>query len=380
MQTISDQIQQLQDSFTFNAATERIGRLAKTAVRRSYEDIAAKSTWNYLRRRTQINTVAPYSTGTVAYTASTRTLTLSGGTWPTNVTAGEILLNRNVYTVQQRVSATVLILTVDRSPVIDWPSGTSYTWVQTIYQLPREFAELRGIVEIERLWNVTYMSPEMMLARSQLWFTASNSLFYTVMGGTGGRMVLAFTPPPSLARTFDIIFQAKPRVPTLPIPFSTGTVTTVAGSTTVTLAGATWAAGVQPGCVFRLGGTAIPTGVNGDNPYIEEQLVQSVTDTTHLELSSPMVTAEAAVKYAIDDPVDIEGMAMQSYFDRLCEANLMVLHQSGSDKIAQSQKLMYEAMIVAKASDSRLDPAAVANSSIVTGINEALLGMVTSAP
>lgn len=380
MQCFSDQSQQLSDSFTYSQNADRIGRLAKVAVSRAYSDLSAKNTWNYLKRRTQLNTTAPYSTGTVTYTASTRTLTLSGGTWPTNAVSGEILINRNVYAIERRVSGTVLILLSDRSPVVDLAAGTSYTWVQTIYQLPRDFVELRGIVEIERLWNVTYMTPEMMLARSQLWFSASNSLFYTIMGGTGGRMVLQFTPPPSLARTFDLIYQGKPRPPVLSAPYSTGTVTTVAGSTTVTLTGSTWPAALAAGCVFRLGGTAVPTGANGNNPYVEEQIIQSITDTTHLELASSMVTAASGVKYAIDDPIDIETMAMQSYFDRLCEHNLMVLHQSGADKIAQSSRLMYEAQIEAKAMDSRMNPAAVANTSIVTGVNEALLGMVANQP
>lgn len=381
MQTFDDQIQQLSDSFTYNKGKDdRIARLAKVAVARSYADISAKSTWNYLRRRTQINTVAPYSTGTVAYTASTRTLTLSGGTWPTTATKGELLINRNVYAIQRRVSDTVLILLENRCPVEDLDAGTSYTWVQTTYVLPREFVELRGIVEIERLWNVTYMTPEMMLARSQLWYTASNSLFYTILGTAGGRMSLQFQPPPSLARTFDLIFQSKPRIPVLARPYSTGTVATTAGSTTVTLTGSTWPANLAAGCVFRLGETAVPTGLTGEYPYVEEQLVASVTDTTHLELVDAMATTASGVKYCLDDPIDIEGMSMQTYFDRLCEATLMVLHQSGADKIAQSQQLMYEAMLVAKAADSRLDPSAVGNTSIVTGINEALLGMVVNQP
>lgn len=379
MQTFGDQLQQLKDSFTFDANKERIGRLAKTAIARSYADIAAKNTWNYLRRRCQINTVAPYSTGTVSYTASTRTLTLTGGTWPTVAVSGELLINRNVYAVQTRVSNTVLILQDGRCPVTNLASGTSYSWVQTTYLLPREFVELRGITEIERLWQVTYMSPEMMLARSQLWYTASNSLFYTILGTPGGRMSLQFQPPPSFARTFDLIFQSKPRLPTLTAPYTTGTVATTAGSTTVALTGSTWPAGLAAGCVFRLGGTASPTGLLGDNPYVEEHLVASVTDSTHLELADAMGTTASGAKYCLDDPIDIES-SMQSYFDRLCEANLMILHQSGEDKISMARQRAFEAMIEAKAMDSRLDPGAVANSSIVTGINEAMLGMVTNNP
>ena len=235
MQSFGDQIQQLKDSFTFDSNKERIGRLAKTAVARAYADISAKSTWNYLRRRTQINTVAPYSTGTVGFNATTRYLTLTGGTWPVNAVNGELLINRNVYGIQRRVSDTVLQLLPDRCPATDLASLTTYAWVQSTYVLPREFVELRGITEIERLWNVTYMSPEMMLARAQLWYTASNSLFYTILGVAGGRMTIQFQPPPSFARTFDIIFQSKPRIPTLTQPYSTGTVATTAGSTTRTV-------------------------------------------------------------------------------------------------------------------------------------------------
>ena len=378
VRTLNDQVQQLMDSFTIGSSKERMGRLSKAAVRGCYYDIGRNHSWNYLKRRTQINVVAPYGTGTVQNTASTRTLTLTGGTWPAWATLGEILLNRNVYTVQTYVDGNNLILTSDRSPVADVVAGTAYTLVRTRYDLPADFLELRGIVELERLWSVAYLTPEQMLQRTQLWFQPSNSLFYTILGGSNGVMTLQWTPPPSFARTFDIIYQAKPRVPTLRAMQVTGTIAVSAGSSTVTLTGGAWPLNIT-GCVLRIGTASnLPDSEVGDNPAVEEHVVLSRTSDTVLVLQDNVVTAASGVKYTLDDPIDLEQSSMLTYFDRMCEARILTLHQSDIGKGQDAQRKEIMARMDAMAADSRLVPSALSSTLIVGGLNELMMGMTST--
>jgi len=374
MITFQDQIQQLADSFTFKSnAGDRIVRLATNAVTAAYRDIGSKSSWNYLRRRTQINTSASYSTGTIQYTASTRTLTLTGGTFPANAVSCEVLINRNVYAVQTRTDGTHLVLLSGRAPVEDIASGTSYAIVQTQYILPSDFMELRGITELERLWRVAYLTPEQMLSQTQWWFSPTTSWYFTILGAGGsGRMYIQFAPPPDIARTFDLIYQAKPRPRSLATAYSTGQVTTTVGGTTVTVTDGVLPAGLSSGCVFRFHPTTVPTGMCGDNPYIEEHLVASRTDDTHLELQTPMQTATTTGRYSVDDPIDLEQMSMQSYFDRLCEYRLMQNQQATSDAIRIKNGEVQAAWAEARAADARLNPAASVMPQVQIGLGEAV--------
>lgn len=374
MITFQDQLQQLSESFTYKVNSgDRITRLASRAVYSAYADISSKNSWNYLRRRTQINTQASYSTGSIQYTSSTRTLALSGGTFPANAVSCEVLINRNVYAVEKRVDGTTLILQSGRAPVQDIAAGTSYAVVQTTYILPNDFVELRGITEIERIWQVMYLSPEEMLRQTQWWYTPSQSWYFTILGSGGaGRMYIQFAPPPSEARTLDLIYQAKPRPRVLSAMYSTGQVSGSAGGTTITVTGGTLPSTLASGCVFRCHPTAVPTGMSGENPYAEEHLVASRTSDTALELQTPLVTALSAGRYSVDDPIDLETMSMQTYFDRLCEYRLAQLQQATGDVIQTKQKEVQQAWAEARSSDARLNPAASASLPIPIGSPQAL--------
>lgn len=366
--TFTDCQQRLADSYTFVQGADRIGRLAKLSIGRAYSDISGQAYWNYLRRRTQINVNASYSTGTIAYTASTRTLTLTGGTFPTNATSCDVIIARNVYTVETRTDGTHLVLTSGSCPVDDIASGTAYSIVQTQYILPADFVELRGITELSTLWRVIYCSPEQMLAQTQWWGTPTTSWYYTILGaGTSGRMYIQFAPPPSAARTFSLIYQAKPRPPVLTGAYSTGTIATTAGSTTATITGGSLPVTLSSGCILRIGATAaaVPSGIYGDNPYTEELIVKSRTSATVMVLQEAAAYTTSGVRYSVDDPIDIEPTSMNSYFDRLCEARLLRMHPSSSrEDVIEAERAAAFALKEARAADARLIPSSTATATL----------------
>ncbi len=354
--TFSDAVAQLSDSYTFKVGKDRIGRLAKKAVGIAIVDMSGKAEWFYLRKQAQINITGCYSTGTVGFDATTRILTLSGGVFPTNSVQCDLLMNRNFYLVETRTDDTHLVLRDGSCPASDVPTGTSYALAKTKYTLPADYVQLRGLTEVERFWRLVYVSPEVMLAQSQLWFTPTNSWYYTITGGNNGRMVMQFSPPPSLDRTLYIDYQGQPRPRTLTDVYSTGRVTTTAGSTTVTIADGILPSGVSDGNIFRLGSDVVPTGIYGDYPYVEERRVKSRTDDTHLETWEPMEHDASGVCWSVDDPIDINNL-YQSYFDRLCEARLSRLHKTGAEAVASEQAAEWE-LQQARAADSRMNPSA----------------------
>lgn len=379
MRTFSDMVAQLSDSFIIQSNKDRVERLSYIAVRSCYQDFGSRANWNYLRRPYQINTTGFQETGTIGYVAATKTLTLTGATWPSWILNGEFLINRNIYRVQTVVDSTHVILDSNQSPVIDIDSGTAYVLVQSEYPLPTDFIQLRGITEIERLWNLAWISPEELLARQQIWYYPTNSIFYTIMGGKNGNLIIKFNPPPSFARTLNIIYQAAPRTPLLLKPFTNGTCAATSTQNTVTITSSSGGPTVPTsltGCVFRLGSTIVPEGPFTDNPPVEEHVIASVSGNT-LTLQDAMQSSPTAARFSIDDPIDIHLLSGQSYFDRMCEARLLRLHMADSRKVADAEAAENRARLDAMAQDSLLNPNSVSASVRATGMNEQLLGMVS---
>lgn len=357
MRTFSDQVLQVQDTMTISSDKQRLGRLARAAVRGAYLDIGNRERWNYLLKREQLNTVAPYSTGTIQYTAATRTVVLTGGTFPIWSQSGVMLINHNIYAISIMVDSTTLILQDGRCPVVDLDAGTGFILAQTNYDLPSDFVELRALIEIERLWPIVYLPPEEMLARTQLWFSPSEILFFTVIGGSNGKMQILISPPPASAHTYDFLYQGRPRLLGLPGVYGNGsTLTTTVGSPIVTFAGGSLPTNIA-GCVLRIGtAKQLPQGPTNDFPYVEEHVVLEWNSSTQLTLETPATFTNTAVQFTLDDPIDIEPVSMLTYFDRMCETRMFRLHQSSIDRIAFADRAELNAYRLAIQSDARLAP------------------------
>lgn len=93
--------------------------------------------WRFLERQFVVSGVASYSTGTVA--ASDGTVTLTGGTWPTWAADGILRVNGQTYWVDARSSDTVLTV---KDAALDVDASTSYEIHRWRYPLPTDFGEL----------------------------------------------------------------------------------------------------------------------------------------------------------------------------------------------------------------------------------------------
>lgn len=93
---------------------------------------------------------AEYTTGTVAITSGTTTLTLSGGTWPAWAASAEIYIEGTWYFVSSRDSDTQLTLS-DAYPGSDL-TASSFELAQVEYDMPSDLQQMGSLVFFENQW------------------------------------------------------------------------------------------------------------------------------------------------------------------------------------------------------------------------------------
>lgn len=352
MRLFSDQKNLLLATFQ-NAGVTLGDYVAEEAVNQAYRKISGVHPWSYLHRRTQVNTNACQTTGTIAYTQSTNTLTLTGATFPSWSTQALVVISSKIYAIQNVVSSTTATCVSDRAPTADIASGTAYTLMQLEYLLPESFQRVEDLVTVGNLWVTREVNPGSLLQIEQVFYRPSRPWYFMVRGSTyfPGRMCMEFAPPPDQAYTYDLAYYAKPRQRSLNGSVNTGTVS-VSG-TTVTGVGTAFTQSMV-GCRLRLGTAAyMPASEYGSNGATAEYTVAKVTDSTSLTISEAGTTV-SGVQYLIDDPVDIDRTSMDELFCRMCEFEFAMLTRM--DKRSEVERDMNMALMSAKAADARTSP------------------------
>lgn len=335
----------------------------RRAVEEAYRELALQGYWSYYRRRTIISTVASQQTGTISYTHSTRTITLTGGTFPSGSQAYRLIIGNAHYDIESNPSNTTLVLPTASNPGDDVASGTAYTLYKSEYTLPVDFRRIIGLYDItqRRMLEPIEDSTEQMLQNAALW-SPGVPLYYSIRntGETLDRLSLIFTAPPVSVRSYDIMYDARPRPFAIPEKYSTGTVSITGGATSLTGSGTVFPSGCA-GCVIRLSANAAdePTGAFGskiddedvDNPYDFQASILSRGSDTALTLAEAPTSSYSAVKYSISDPIDIEDGAMYSAFLRMAEASYSRI--MGYEDRAEREAAAMRAVLLAKESDKR---------------------------
>lgn len=135
--------------------------------------------WNFLQKREVAQQQDEYSTGTIAVSAGT--VTLSGGTFPSWAANG--ILRVSGYTLFVTVRDGDTTLTVDNTGVAV-TAGASYTLNQWRVDLPSDYGELVGPVQhLEKDWNRdlrVVQENEIILRYAQEITTASDTMMVAV--------------------------------------------------------------------------------------------------------------------------------------------------------------------------------------------------------
>lgn len=358
--TYQDAVEHLADAFDHDAS-DRVRRNMRRAVEEAYRELSLQGYWSYYRRRTIINTVASQNTGSIQYTHSSRTVTLTGATFPSNAAEYRLVIGNTHFDIESYTDSTHIVLPVASNPGADVASGTSYTLYKSEYALPTNFRRLLGIYDTSqrRLIEVVEDATDQMLQMTALW--SPGVPIYVSIRNTGetlGTVSLVFSPMPLSARSYDLLYDTRPRPFSILEKYSTGTVSN--SSTAVTGSGTTFPASCE-GAVMRFSknSTDEPTSNFGafidqnhvENPYDFQSVIASYSSATAVTLKDAPSTNYSGVKYSISDPLDIEDGAMFTAFLRMAEAayaRLMNYENRNEREVAAQRALM-----IAKESDKR---------------------------
>lgn len=352
--TVRDAVEQLNDLWgqSPNAAAQR---KIYRAIEGAYRELADASQWSYLQTQARISTVAPYQTGTVAYTNSSRTLTLTGGAFPSWAAFGLVRISNVIYRVVSMTDTTHLVLSTDLNPGADIASGTSYSLFRESYPLPSDF---RAIGEIQRpqfLPDLVYLTAQRWQKQRQVLSQVGRPSAYSVFGDpwNPGGMALFFSPAPDIADTYDFVYLRRPRALAVREEF-VGTISISASGTTVTGVG-TGFTSAMVGSIFRASAnsTTIPSGFAGDNPAAIESRITAVASATSLTIEDAATADLSAVKFMISDPLDFTDGPMLNAFYRCCEMHLAMNGPQSAELAGRTMQAYQRALLLAKEADAR---------------------------
>jgi hypothetical protein len=319
-------------AYAGGVADEKNQRATRTAVQSAYRIIANARNWNYFWTVGRVQLSAPYSTGTIAYTASTRIVTLTSGTWPSWALYGHIQIGTVIHRVQSRDSDTQVTLEPTLSGASDVSSGTSYTLFRSIYTAPYNFKAMCRPVPENGAWSASYLSPESWMRLERVNTTSGTPTAWTILADSNlvGSRAIHVWPYPSAAATYDFLYQRYPRQ----LRFTgygsaegaTGTVTGTAGAATISGTSTNWDATMEGSLIRFTSGTTHPDGIDGLNPWTEQKVIVDVSSTTAGTLDSNLVNTYSAKKFRITDPVDLAPHMIEAFL-RCAEYQLAIKKQ-----------------------------------------------------
>lgn len=285
----------------------------RTAIRQAMRLVSAEHAWPYYHDYMHLNTVESVDEGTIVYTASTRTVVLTGSTWPTWINQGSIIIDTLHARVDNVIDSTTLTVKSDDAPVEDY-SGT-YTLYQYQFTLDTDYNIHKiGKLQVDQANWLEYVPASLFetdIRRQYLttggrprWFTISRDWRNT------GQNVMSLWPYPTTVLRCRFGYFRHPRdIRTW--DYQIGQVATTASSTAVTGTDTVWASR-HAGCLLRTYSDQInsPTSMDGRFPPVDEAVVQSVTSATALVTATALTATQSDVSYTLSDIIDCDNTAM----------------------------------------------------------------------
>lgn len=348
MTTYQDLVDHLSDYIGSATGDDSI-RFCRRAVQDAYNHFPTLHNWAYLYTRGRVTTNPPQTLGTIAYTNSSLTVTLTGATFPAYVTQGVLVLNNIPYPIASNPTSTTVTLPPQNNPGADIAAGAAYTLYQDAYSLPIDFTQCDEVVNVNFGLRLNFEHPNTWLTFQRIYRGPATPRLYSITGSPAyfGTMALRFFPPPDAMYFMDFVYKRRPRALSL-VSYSTGTASTTSGSTTVTGSGTAWDQ-TMVGSVVRFsqqGNNVVPTGPSGENPFYLERTVLAVNSSTSLTVDQDPVYNGSTLSYSLSDPVDVEEGSMMTLMLRLCEKQLRMARRikSSPEEIADFQAAKMEAM------------------------------------
>jgi hypothetical protein len=300
MQTYFDLIEQL-NSFVARKAVGANRPQLRQAAQEAIFYITSAYQWDCFEDEYTIFTHAPESTGTVAFDVSEKTVTISGGTWPSWATYGVLTLDGNEYYFPTRTSSTVLTLTGDMPK--DDLTGESYSLRRVEYLLPED---------CRALGNVTFNSATLNPVTNNEWMgqsvvsSDSGTLReYGAFRSTSGQMAIRLSPAANAEGQLIVKYKRESEAPILSGHESSSFAGSIAITGTAVVGTSTAFNSNMVGAYLLLSATStLPDSIYGDNAYASSTKIASVTDTENLVLETAPGDG-SGLKYRTTDTVDM---------------------------------------------------------------------------
>jgi hypothetical protein len=360
--TSQDAVDHVLDAVTAGDADARRIRNARRAVLEAYDDLINYRNWSYYYRRLPpITTVAAITTGTLAYTQSTRTVTLSGVTIDSSIEFYELMVGRVRYEIDKYLSPTTFTLTERANPGADLAAGTTYSLQRAVFSLPDDFICMGSLVDAQSPGRMLTEVTQQELLQLNRTITTVNLPWVYATGPHqkySGGQAITFGPTPNAARTYDAMYRSRgTRLNVWQV--DTGLVTLTNGSATVSCDTASFTQ-AHVGCVLRVSGTTDPptsrvgNSLNLDNPYAFQGVVRSVENSTSLTLQQAADQAFAGAPFTLSSRLDIVAGTMLTALLRMAEARMAALE--GRDDRAERDAEARVALVRAAEADNTSFP------------------------
>lgn len=335
----------------------------RAAIRDALRTVSAAHLWPYYHSFYTLTTNEPYATGTVTYTAATRALTLSGGTWPDWAAAGVVILPSTATPafhcrVETRDSATQLTLRADDAPVDD-QSGVSYTLYRYQFELDGELNIYKfGKPQVDHVRVLEYMPPELFETdvRRPYLISGTKPRWFTISRGqTAGRTCLSLWPYPLEELRLRFGYLRHPRTIKTWLE-DTGTVSTTSGSTAVTGSGTSFTSD-HAHCLLRTASSRndLPTHRDGRHPPVDEALVASRTSATAIVAAATLSATATDVAYTLSDVLDYDVHTMHEVVKYAARRQLARLRNEDAKVQALHDRNYQEALYLAKCQSGGAD-------------------------
>lgn len=323
--TYMDAIEHVTD-YGGGASDKQTERFARRAIQLALNTFQSVRNWTYFNQTGRIHTVAPYSTGSIAYDhtggSSERLLTLTGGTWPVWAADGVVVIANIPYSVNSRLSSTTLELSRTSNPGEDITAGTGFAIYREAYTMPVDFGAAGEITNQTSNFSMQHVPFGELMDNYRVTVRTGAPCWYSFSNDPRrrGAAAIRFYPFPDAA--YDLIYAYRRQSRQLTIDlYSQGTVAITDGQLTLTGSGTNWNSQMV-GCMVRFpmdAASPVPTGVGGANPFFLERSIAAYVSPTVLTLDQDPQMTLSGVKYSISDPIDMEPGPMLTYFLRECE-------------------------------------------------------------
>lgn len=289
----------------------------RTAVQRAYAELTTVKEWSYYQTHGRIVTQTPYSTGSVSYSTSTNTLTLSGGVWPAWAEYGSIAIGRLKANVRKRVSDTSLLL----DPTVTFAtnlSGQSYVLYRSQYPLPSDFRNMDEPSNEFNWWSGLYLSPDEAMKLERVGNRSGRPWHWTIVKDPDSSgYVLTLVGYPASTETLDFTYRRYAR----PLRWSGHEsaarleLASSSGDTVIAVAPQVFDSSMV-GSVLRVGtAVAYPGAIESLTPYSAEHLITgldeayaAVPNDTAIVTPAPSISSKNCI---VTDPADV-GRHMQT--------------------------------------------------------------------